>query len=480
MTRSIHPALRRAYDLRGIVGDTLDSDDAHGVGRAYAEIARHAGARRIAVSRDGRTSSPALEAALVLGLCEGGMHVLRMPLGPTPLVSFAIDRLGLDGGIMVTGSHNPADQNGFKLRLGNAPFAGESLGQLWQVDGREHAGGTVEEVDPSEAYLDALAAELDGRTAASAAWDSGNGATGPIVDRLLARLGGGQRALFTTVDGRFPNHHPDPAVARNMRDVALAVQASSLDLGIAFDGDGDRIGLVDGAGEIVWADQAMLLLASDVLEERPGSAIVADVKCSQALFAGIAARGGRAVMSPSGYVLVRESMLREHAPLAGEMSGHIFFADRWHHADDALYVAMRVLRALARSGRSLREFRECLPATFATPEIRLPCADARKREVVAELLATLARSGADVDRTDGLRVVEADGWWLLRASGTEAKLTVRCEARDAAGLERLTSRLADALRRAGVDPGELAPAQAVAEAAGAALGVGRSSCIAER
>ena len=480
MTLAIHPALRRAYDLRGVVGKTLDVDDAHGVGRAFAEIARRSNARRIAVSRDGRTSSPALEGALVQGLCEGGMHVLRMPLGPTPLVSFAIDRLGLDGGVMVTGSHNPADQNGFKLRLGNEPFAGETLALLWHVDGREHDGGMIEEIDASDAYLDALAAELRGLAAPVAAWDSGNGATGPIVDRLLARIGPEQRALFTAVDGSFPNHHPDPAVAANLRDVATAVRTHALDLGVAFDGDGDRIGLVDGSGEIVWADQAMLLLAADVLRERPGSAFVADVKCSHALFGGIEALGGRPVMSPSGYVLVRERMLREHAPLAGEMSGHIFFGDRWHHADDALYVAMRVLRALARSGRSLREFRESLPPTFATPEIRLPCADERKAEVIAQLLASLERSGARVDRTDGLRVVDGDGWWLLRASGTEAKLTVRCEADDAAKLERIKAKLADALRRAGVDPGELAEDQATAVATGSTLESGRSSCIAER
>jgi phosphomannomutase len=458
VTLSIDPALRRAYDLRGVVGTTLDSDDAHGIGRAFAEIARRAGARRIAVSRDGRTSSPELEAALVRGLCEGGMHVLRMPLGPTPLVSFAIDRLGLDGGVMVTGSHNPADQNGFKLRLGNAPFCGDALAGLWQVDGRAHDGGTVAEIDPSEAYLDALAAELRGVAPSRAAWDSGNGATGPIVERLLARLGDGHRALFTEVDGRFPNHHPDPAVAENMQDVAAAVVANGLELGIAFDGDGDRVGLVDASGAIVWADQAMLLLARDVLGERPGRAIVADVKSSQTLFAGVEALGGRAVMSPSGYVHVRDCMLREHAPLAGEMSGHIFFGDRWHHADDAIYVAVRVLRALARSGQSLRDFRESLATTFATPEIRLPCGDDLKNGVVARLLASLEGSDARVDRTDGLRVVESGGWWLLRASGTEAKLTVRCEADDAATLQRLKSRLAAALQDAGVDPGELAQA----------------------
>ena len=452
---SIDPALRRAYDLRGVVGKTLGPADAHGVGLAFAAIAGAAGARRLAVSRDGRVSSPMLESELVRGLCEGGMQVFRMPLGPTPLVSFTIHRLGLDGGIMVTGSHNPADQNGFKLRLGRDPFHGESLARLWQVEGVERRDGSVETVDLSEAYLDALASELRGLDAPAAVWDSGNGATGSIVERLVARLGGGHRSLFTEIDGTFPNHHPDPSIAANLRLLSRAVVANRCALGIAFDGDGDRIGLVDSVGEIVWADQLMLLLAREVLEARPGGAIVADVKCSQALFTGIEALGGRAVMSPSGYVLVRERMLHEAACLGGEMSGHIFFADRWHAADDALYVAARTLRALARSGQGLREFRESLPRTAATPEVRIPCPDERKDEVIAGLSASLERSAARIDRTDGLRVVEPDGWWLLRASGTEAKLTARCEARDAAALQRLTSRLAEALRRLGVDPAGL-------------------------
>ncbi len=452
----LNPALRRAYDLRGVVGTTLGTDDAHAVGRAFAAIAGESGARRLVVSRDGRTSSPELEAALVKGLCEGGMHVLRLPLGPTPLVSFAIHRLGLDGGVMVTGSHNPADQNGFKLRLRNEPFSGDALRRLWEVAGDSRPGGQVEAIDISEAYLDALVAEVADQAASAAVWDSGNGATGPLVERLIRRLGSQHRALFTAVDGTFPNHHPDPTIVDNLRLVAEAVREHGLELGIAFDGDGDRIGLVDEGGDIVWADQLMLLLGRDVLADQPGAAVVADVKSSQTLFAGIAALGGRPVMSPSGYVLVRERMRREGAPLGGEMSGHIFFGDRWHHADDALYVAMRTLRALARSGQSLRAFRESLPPTFATPEIRIDCPDERKDDVIASLLRSLEGRPAVVDRTDGLRVVEAQGWWLLRASGTEAKLTVRCEAVDAAALQRLTSKLADALREAGVEPVGLA------------------------
>jgi phosphomannomutase len=305
----------------------------------------------------------------------------------------------------------------------------------------------VDEADVSEAYLDLLAAEAG--DAPALAWDSGNGATGAMVERLAERLGGRQVLLHTVIDGAFPNHHPDPSVPENMRDVADAVRAGGLDLGFAFDGDGDRVGLVDETGAIIWADQLILLLARDVLRDRPGSAIVADVKSSDILFDGIAAAGGRPVMGPSGYVLVRERMIAEAAPLAGEMSGHIFFGDRWHHADDGLYVAVRALRALARSGGTLRAFRESLPPTFATPELRLACPDDHTAEVLAAVAARL--DGAAVDRTDGLRVGTADGWWLLRASGTEPKLTARVEAWSEAARDRLQSELMDRLRAAGLD-----------------------------
>lgn len=450
---TINPALRRAYDLRGTFGTTLTVDDAVAVGLSYAAVARAKGARRIAVSRDGRLSSPALEAALIDGLRRGGMRVFRMPLGPTPLVSFTIARLELDGGIMVTGSHNPPDQNGFKLMLGTAPLFGAALGALWNVEPAAAEGGAVEEVDISSAYLAALAAEIEVAHPGGIVWDSGNGATGEIVGRLEHQLPGRHYTLHTEIDGRFPNHHPDPAVPANLGDLADTVRRTGSDLGIAFDGDGGRIGVVDSTGAIVWPDQLLLLLARDVLRDRPGGTIVADVKSTGVLFEGIAAAGGRAVMGPSGYVLVRERMLQAEAPLAGEMSGHIFYGDRWHHADDALYVAMRTIRALAREGLTLRQFRESLPLTYATPEIRLPCADEAKSDVIRRAADGL--SEASIDRTDGLRVAEPEGWWLLRASGTEPKLSIRCEARDLSAFELLKMKLRTRLREAGLETGDV-------------------------
>jgi phosphomannomutase len=308
-------------------------------------------------------------------------------------------------------------------------------------------------VDLFEDYLAALTAELDGIALGPIAWDSGNGATGSVVERLARALGGSHQLLHTRIDGRFPNHHPDPSVPENMADVGAAVRRHGCAAGFAFDGDGDRVGVVDETGAIVWADQLMLLLARDVLRDRPGSAVVADVKSSNVLFDGIAAAGGRPVMGSSGYVLVRERMLREGSPFSGEMSGHIFFGDRWHFADDGLYVAVRTLRALARSGETLREFREKLPATFATAELRLPCPDDRKTDVLARVDARLVRDGAAVDRTDGLRVSTAEGWWLLRSSGTEPKLTARVEASTDAGRDRLEAELLERLSEAGLRTG---------------------------
>ncbi|CAA9535755.1 MAG: Phosphoglucomutase @ Phosphomannomutase [uncultured Sphingosinicella sp.] len=446
----LNPALRKSYDLRGTVGRGLGAGDARSLGLRFASLARARGLQRIATSRDGRVSSPELEGALVEGLLDGGIDVTRMPLGPTPLVSFAINRLRLDGGIMVTGSHNPADQNGFKLLLGGHPVYGEMLGALWEAEPAMAPGGSVREVELTGDYIDALLAEVEGLPPTPVAFDSGNGATGEVVEQLARRLPVATVTLHTRIDGSFPNHHPDPSVPENLEELSEAVRRNGCSFGFAFDGDGDRVGLVDETGAIVWADQLLLLLARDVLAERPGSAIVADVKSSRTLFDGIAAAGGRAVMGPSGYVLVRERMLREGAPLAGEMSGHIFFGDRWHHADDGLYVAMRAMRAISRSGRTLRQFRESLPPTFATPELRLPCPDDRKAEVLSAVGARVEASGAAIDRTDGLRVTETDGWWLLRASGTEPKLTARCEAGSPEALARLEERLQEHLRAAGL------------------------------
>ena len=449
-----HPTLLREYDLRGRVGETLGEEDALALGRAVAAVARAEERSRLAVAYDGRLSSPALERALVEGLARSGICVTRLGRGPTPLLYYSIQELGLDGGIMVTGSHNPPDENGFKIVLGSEPFQGAriaALGRIAEAGAFIDGIGRVEEADLRRRYASALAAELRGERGLSVAWDCGNGATGEVLGAILRELPGRHLLLNAEIDGRFPAHHPDPTVPRNLQQLQEAVREHGLDLGIAFDGDGDRIGLVDGAGFILWADQLMILLAEAILKDRPGAPIVADVKASQTLFDAIAAAGGRPILSPSGYTLIRSRMLAERAPLAGEMSGHIFFNDGWTGYDDALYVAMRTLKVLARSGESLAAFRKRLPAVVSTPELRIPCPDGRKAAVVSAIAERLRREGRELDETDGVRVREGGGWWLLRASNTQPVLAGRCEADSIEGLARLREQLAALLREHGLD-----------------------------
>jgi phosphomannomutase len=444
----INPEAIRSYDLRGVVGRQLDLCDARQLGLAYAAWTRARGLRRIAVGRDGRLSSPDLERALIEGLVAGGALVHRLGLGPTPQLHFAVHACGLDGGIIVTGSHNPREENGFKLVIGSEPVHGETLRALAASAGAPAAGGMAVDFPITQAYVGRLAAQVRGGCL-TVVWDCGNGAVGALIKRLTQSLPGRHLLLNSTVDGRFPAHHPDPSVAANLGELQAMVLAHEADLGIAFDGDGDRLGVVDESGAIVWPDQVLLLLATGVLRAAPGACIVGDVKSSRVLFEGVARLGGRPVMAPSGYVRVRDAMRREGAPLAGEMSGHVFFADCWQGTDDALFAAMRLLDRLARDGRTLGQFRRSLPATAATPELRIPCPDAGKAQVLRRVAERLAAAGAQVDTTDGLRVTEPDGWWLLRASGTEPKLTIRCEAADESGLRRLRAALDEHLRACG-------------------------------
>ena len=440
----INPRLLRSYDLRGVVGRDLTEADAHALGLAYA--ADLAPGSRIAVGYDGRLSSPALEAALVAGLVEAGVTVERVGLGPTGLLYFAVHDRALYGGIMVTGSHNPPDQNGFKLLRGTEPVFGDALGRLIETRGRARKGGTEARIDLADRYLERLARAGTGMPALRVGWDPGNGAAADLVARLVARLPGNHRIINGTVDGRFPAHHPDPSEPANLAPLQQLVRAERLDLGIAFDGDGDRIGVVDGTGAIVWPDQLLLLLAQDQLGRTPDAPVVFDVKSSAVLANGIAAAGGRPIMAPSGYVLIRAAMLRERAPLAGETSGHIFYADDWYGTDCALHVAVRLLAALART--PLADFCASLPRTVVTPDLRLPCPDADKARILDAVAESLG--DAPVDRTDGLRVARPGGWWLLRASGTEPKLTARIEAMDERALARLADDLAARLRAAGL------------------------------
>jgi phosphomannomutase len=454
MAHRFDPTILREYDIRGIVGKTLFTADAQAVGRAFAATVAEAGGQRVAVGYDGRLTSPDLEIALVEGLSEGGIEVVRIGRGPTPMLYFVAATLGVDGGIMITGSHNPPDHNGFKLVLGGKAFYGAAIQKLGATAlGLGPAGakrGRVEEQSVFEDYVARLARDYDGKRPLAVAWDPGNGATGEVVQRLTTMLPGRHVLINETIDGTFPAHHPDPTVAENLVQLQQAVAAERCDLGIGFDGDGDRIGVVNRHGRIVWGDQLLIVLARDVLARHPGAPILADVKASQILFDEIARAGGKPVMMETGHSLIKSRLAETGGPLAGEMSGHIFFADRWYGFDDAIYVAVRLLGVLGRTEESLADMLNRLPAVFNTPELRLPCEEERKFAAVAEVRDRLRRRGAEMVEIDGVRVKTPDGWWLLRASNTQAAVTVRAESTSEAGLARLKAQLREELASSGI------------------------------
>jgi phosphomannomutase len=452
MTHHFDPMILREYDIRGRVGTSLHAADAEAVGRGFATRVRRAGGRRVAVGYDGRTHSPLLEAALVEGLCAGGVDVVRIGLGPSPMLYFAEATLEVDGAIQVTGSHNPAEDNGFKMVLQHDSFHGEDIQDLARLaaagDWESGAGG-ITQADVRDAYVARLLAGHGGGTF-RIAWDTGNGAAGPIVEQLVKHLPGEHHLLFTDIDGQFPNHHPDPTVEANLTQLKALVADKKLDFGLAFDGDGDRIGAVDGAGRVLWGDEILSILVEPLLADLPGATIVADVKSSDALFERIRSLGGVPVMGRTGHSEMKTKMKEVGAPLAGEMSGHVFFGHGYYGFDDALYAAIRLIDAVHRSGLSLAALRDSMPRRCSTPEWRVPVPEARKTAIVEEVLKRLADAGATIDTTDGGRVSTADGWWLLRASNTQAALTLRAEAHDEAGLARLVAAIDAALAASGV------------------------------
>jgi phosphomannomutase len=449
------PTILREYDIRGVVGQTLSAADARALGRGFGTLLRRAGGTRVCVGYDGRLSSPELAAALVEGMSACGLTVLQVGRGPTPMLYYAAVTLEAAGAIMVTGSHNPPDHNGFKLVRGKASFFGadiQRLGALVAAGDFEEGPGAVEDHPVFDDYLAGLVADFaPGGRELTVAWDAGNGAAGEAMVALTERLPGRHLLLNETIDGTFPAHHPDPTVPENLVQLQACVRDNGCDLGIAFDGDGDRIGTIDGQGRVLWGDQLMLVFARDILKNRPGATIIADVKASRVLFDEIARAGGEPLMWKTGHSLIKAKMAELGAPFGGEMSAHLFFADRYHGFDDALYAGVRLVEILSRADWSLAEYRDGLPQVVNTPEIRFPCADDRKVAVVDEVRARLKAAGAEMIEIDGVRVQSGDGWWLLRASNTQDVLVARCEAADEAGLARLKRALADQLEQSGLE-----------------------------
>ena len=424
--------------------------------RRLEPIVGRNGGTSVAVGYDGRLSSPSLEVALVKGLRASGMEAVRIGLGPTPMLYYTATTQNTGGAIMVTGSHNPPNYNGFKMMLGKKPFFGTDIRDLGVMaaagDVAPEATGRERSLDVAEAYLARLVQDWDGGDRAlKIVWDNGNGSAGNILAELVKRLPGHHTVLNGTVDGTFPAHHPDPTVPKNLEELIATVHAQKADIGIAFDGDADRIGLVDDTGEILFGDQLMIVLGRDVLKTHPGATIIADVKASQVLFDEIGKAGGNPLMWKTGHSLIKAKMAETGSPLAGEMSGHIFFADKWYGFDDALYAAVRTLGIVARMGTTkLSDVRKALPQVINTPELRFDCDDRRKFEVVKEVAARLKTAGANVAETDGVRVLTEVGWWLLRSSNTQAVLVARCEASSHAGLDRLKAALVAQLEASGL------------------------------
>jgi phosphomannomutase len=459
MTHRFDPTSLREYDIRGIVGEALGPDDARAIGRGFATLLRRAGGHRVAVGRDGRISSPELEAALVEGLTASGCDVVRVGLGPTPMLYYAEAVLEVDGGIQITGSHNPGNYNGFKMVFQHRPFFGEDI----QTLGRMAAEGDWESAEPGEEgsvsdydILDDYVGRLMAGYAGGAyrvGWDTGNGAAGPVIEKLVKLLPGEHHTLFTDVDGHFPNHHPDPTDEKNLADLKRLVAEKNLDFGLAFDGDGDRLGAIDGQGRVIWGDQLLSILAEPVLREVPGATIIADVKASQALYDRVAELGGTPLMWKTGHSLIKTKMKETGAPLAGEMSGHIFFAHNYYGFDDAQYAAVRLIQAVHVIGKSLTAIKDAMPAMVNTPEMRFQVDESRKFAVIDEVLDRLEAEGADVNRTDGARVNTPDGWWLLRASNTQDVLVARAEAKSQEGLDRLMAQIDAQLAASGLERG---------------------------
>ena len=459
MTHIFHPTTLREYDIRGIIDETLGENDAYAIGRGFATLIARAGGKCVVVGYDGRVSSPVLEAALIRGLNDSGVDAVSVGMGPTPMLYYAEAVLEqADGGIQITGSHNPANYNGFKMVFQGRPFFGadiRKLGEMATTGDWDSGSGKSTSVDILDRYVDRLVEDFGG-AACRVGWDCGNGAAGPAVEKLIQRLPGEHFTLFTEVDGNFPNHHPDPTEEKNLVDLKALVAEKKLDFGVAFDGDGDRIGAIDGQGRVIWGDQLLAIYAESVLKDVPGALIIADVKASQALFDRVKELDGEPLMWKTGHSLIKQKMKETGSPLAGEMSGHVFFKHRYYGFDDALYAAVRLIEAQTLLGKSITELRGEMAPMINTPELRFQVDESRKFAVIDEVLARLSGSGATVNDTDGARVNTADGWWLLRASNTQDVLVARAEARTQEGLDRLMAQIDEQLAASGLERGEQA------------------------
>ncbi len=449
----MNPQVFREYDIRGVVENDFDDGFVTDLGRAWATTLHRAGKKNVTLGRDCRLSSPRLHDRLLEGVLESGINVVDVGVVPTPLLYFSVLHWKMDGGAMITGSHNAAEYNGFKLGVGPTTLFGEEIQQVRKlIEARDFlrsgAKGKLTDRPVLPDYRDFIKREFKLTPGMKVAVDGGNGCGGVVAAPLMREMGIQTFELFIEMDGRFPNHHPDPTVEENMRDLIAAVKKNSAQVGIAYDGDADRIGTVDENGKIVWGDELMVAFSRSILKERPGAAIIGDVKCSKRLYDDIARHGGRPIMWKTGHSLIKSKLKEESAALAGEMSGHMFFADRYYGFDDAIYASFRLLEILSREKRGLAAILADLPQTFSTPEIRLDCPDDRKFKIVRRAAAYFNSHYDSVD-IDGARVSFPDGWGLVRASNTQPALVMRFEATSQARLNEIRALFENKLKELG-------------------------------
>ncbi|HYB98483.1 MAG TPA: phosphomannomutase/phosphoglucomutase [Candidatus Limnocylindrales bacterium] len=449
----LNPQIYREYDIRGVAGTDYDEEFAFALGRAYGSKLLDQGISRAAVGRDCRVTSPAFHAAMKNALRATGIDVVDVGLCPTPLLYFAVHHLDLEAGIQITGSHNPPDHNGFKIVIGKTTIHGGDIKDLARriEEGQFREGAGSEESYPIVAAYQGFLSEHFGRCGqgVKVVVDSGNGTAGPVAPGVYRGMGCEVIDLYSEPDGRFPNHHADPTVEENVGELIAKVRETGADLGIAFDGDADRIGVVDETGRIIWGDEMLVVFARDILARRPGATVVSEVKCSQRLYDDIEANGGVGIMWKAGHSLLKAKMRETGAVLGGEMSGHLFFADRYFGFDDAIYAGARMIEILARGGKRLAEILSDLPHAVYTPEIRVDCPDDVKFKVAAAAQARFREMGYPIVDVDGVRVKFEKGWGLVRASNTQPILVLRFEAADEESLRQYEALVRTELRRLG-------------------------------
>lgn len=448
-----HESILRAYDIRGIVGETLSTEDAYYIGKSLGSfIAKRGNGNKICVGFDGRLSSPELEESLVKGLISTGSEVIRVGLGPTPMLYFSVNYLKANAGVMITGSHNPPTHNGFKLMFDKLPLYGDDILKLGDIaaSGEFVSGsGSVSFEDVKEAYIEHLRQTYNGSKKLKIAWDAGNGAAGEMMSLLSEVIPGEHILLNEKIDGTFPSHHPDPTVLENMLQLIDVVKKEKCDIGVAFDGDGDRLGAIDNEGNMIAGDHILTIFAKEVLKSNAGATIIADVKASQTLFDAVAANGGKPLMWKTGHSHIKTKMNEINSPFGGEVSGHIFFKDN-HNFDDGLYAAVRLINIISNSEDSFSDLVRKMPTMINTPEMRIDVDESRKFAIIDEVKERMKNSGLEINDIDGLRVLSQDGWWLLRASNTQAALVARCESSTEEGLARLKTTLNEQLTKSGM------------------------------